>query len=81
MFLVYSKVIQALYICMIYILFSIYIFLVYIYIHTVFRFFALIGYYKILNLILVLYSRPLSVFCFIYGNVYMLRTSSQVAQW
>ena len=54
---------------------------IYIYTHTVFRFFALIGYYKILSLILMLYSRPLPVLCFIYGSVYMLRTSSQVAQW
>ena len=54
---------------------------IYIYKHTVFRFFALIGYYKILSLVLMLYSRPLPGLCFIYGSVYMLRTSSQVAQW
>lgn len=66
MFLVYSsKVIQALYIYDTYILFSIYIYiLVYIYIQFS-DFFPLIGYYTILSLILVLYSRPWSVFCFI----------------
>ena len=38
-----------------------------------FRFFSLIGYYKILSIIPVLYSRSLLVIYFIYSNVCMLK--------
>ena len=64
MVLVYNKGILTLYIYDIYTFQYMYFFqYIYIYIYIVFRFFALIGYYKKLRLILVLYSRPLPVLC------------------
>ena len=48
----------------------------YTYIYSFFRFFSIIGYYKILNIVPWLYSRSLLFIYFIFSSVYLLIPNS-----
>ena len=50
---------------------------IYMYIHSFFRFFSIMGYYKILITFPVLYNKPFLFIYFIYNHIYLLISNSE----